>query len=986
MLAALLVAAAPLAVRAQLPTWHSPNYQCKDALAPWPVCRDPRALAPGYRQQAFPVWAWAGPWGYDSVTETPAELDAYAAANFNIAQVSDRDLPHRYLSFNESWAFVTRGVLAAAKRGLQVSLDPYGPINRPYAGIDGGMFSNGAGGVYGEAASYTKKLTPPELEWLIPVVRDDPDFASVSSILVSDDAVDLTSEQLEMAGRIAQALPDVIPLMNQCGNGKIWVARSGSPVLSPELYAMMDPTQDVVASSIAQAGMYDNECAQNARWRLLYWPMLGATNYDSGSVTAWQANAALALGADGLSYFLWSFQGQGLWNNTLGVSNPNNYAAGREANGNALAWGDDLQAFNQLAVSYHTSWVLGGQAGSALPGDNLVAAMDEQLMLSLRVPPGVFDDGAPVADAGAGVGVGAGTGADADAVAVLVDKRVAWSGGPPAARVVSVSFGALVDSVEVVVVDLSAFDSWRAAGRPISASAAALQARSSTLFTRAPGGGGGAGEALSVNATLTGGSAVLLRIRAANSSAFSVAARAMRNWRINTAAPSFFELRNAQQSFYNNLFTMLPTSWSHFPMAILDLDALAAVPAAAERVASWTAPPAPQRGRCGAPAARPAAAYAGAPADAGVVLRGFATAGFNLFSAASTGGEPGDADSLYVLMQAAMAAGAWLLAAPPAGAAAWNNSALAKATDAYFCHPAFGGFVLSPSASPASAANASAAAALAAAVRWASPYSYAPQLAADFAAVDALRRANVPMAALTVPGAAGLPALLAQLALLRALLLAQQAAPPPPGGIMPRDTASGFVGVDACAPGARESAASLSFRAWASIAYGAKGLIFAGAARCAAAPPDAGLLDALAVVGQQVAGFKGSSIGQWLTGASLVSLFASDPARVPGAEAPGAGKLVLSLGPDLIVAVLHSGGNTSAPSALVVDASCVGAGGCAGSWVQATATFDAIGWGAYEADGAKGFTSCAKTVVGGAASVTLAPGGGELLLLDVVAP
>jgi hypothetical protein len=201
---------------------------------------------------------------------------------------------------------------------------------------------------------------------------------------------------------------------------------------------------------------------------------------------------------------------------------------------------------------------------------------------------------------------------------------------------------------------------------------------------------------------------------------------------------------------------------------------------------------------------------------------------------------------------------------------------------------------------------------------------------------------------------------------------------------MPRDDSSGWVAVDACAPGARESAASLSFRAWAAVAYGARGLLFAGVARCAD-DPDGGLLDAVAVVGQQISGWKGDSVGQFIVGgASLVALFASDPARVPGAEAPGAGKLVLAMGADLIVAVVHSGSNTSAPSAFVVDASCVGAGGCAVGWVEAAVTFDAIGWGAYEADGAKGFTGCSKTVVGGLAQVTLAPGGGELLLLDVV--
>ena len=84
----LLLLAGASCTFAQLPVWHSPNYQCKDALAPWPVCKDPRALMPQYRQKAFPVWAWAGPWGYDSVTTTPTEMDHYAAANFNVAQVS----------------------------------------------------------------------------------------------------------------------------------------------------------------------------------------------------------------------------------------------------------------------------------------------------------------------------------------------------------------------------------------------------------------------------------------------------------------------------------------------------------------------------------------------------------------------------------------------------------------------------------------------------------------------------------------------------------------------------------------------------------------------------------------------------------------------------------------------------------------------------------------------------------------------------------
>jgi hypothetical protein len=49
------------------------------------------------------------------------------------------------------------------------------------------------------------------------------------------------------------------------------------------------------------------------------------------------------------------------------------------------------------------------------------------------------------------------------------------------------------------------------------------------------------------------------------------------------------------------------------------------------------------------------------------------------------------------------------------------------------------------------------------------------------------------------------------------------------------------------------------------------GLLFSGVARCAAGP-DAGLLDAVAVVGQQISGFKGSSIGQWIVGGASLDV------------------------------------------------------------------------------------------------------------------
>ena len=39
-----------------------------------------------WRWKEWPIYAWGGPWGYDSAGEAqPVELEAYAAANFNLA-------------------------------------------------------------------------------------------------------------------------------------------------------------------------------------------------------------------------------------------------------------------------------------------------------------------------------------------------------------------------------------------------------------------------------------------------------------------------------------------------------------------------------------------------------------------------------------------------------------------------------------------------------------------------------------------------------------------------------------------------------------------------------------------------------------------------------------------------------------------------------------------------------------------------------------
>ena len=97
---------------------------------------------------------------------------------------------------------------------------------------------------------------------------------------------------------------------------------------------------------------------------------------DSFSAIVFQAHGAAAYGADGIDYFCWSFEGNGIWNNSnilhtppeavggappVGKLNPANYAGAKRANGNLRAWGPDLQAFSNLAAVFYTgAWNVTG--------------------------------------------------------------------------------------------------------------------------------------------------------------------------------------------------------------------------------------------------------------------------------------------------------------------------------------------------------------------------------------------------------------------------------------------------------------------------------------------------------------------------------------------------------------------------------------------------------------------------------------------------
>ena len=92
-----------------------PNFKCKNASSDWPQpCVAPKDALTGMRmRKAFPITAW---WPPDSSSHNP-EVDAYAAAGFNIMMLGDRG-PQRCQSdassasdpVAESWSFVKRQI------------------------------------------------------------------------------------------------------------------------------------------------------------------------------------------------------------------------------------------------------------------------------------------------------------------------------------------------------------------------------------------------------------------------------------------------------------------------------------------------------------------------------------------------------------------------------------------------------------------------------------------------------------------------------------------------------------------------------------------------------------------------------------------------------------------------------------------------------------------------------------------------------------
>ena len=242
-----------------------------------------------------------------------AELAAYAAANYTLIQLSDRQAKDVNKTAAEAWAFIQQSITACDKLGMQVLIDTYSPLTRecpahppslsacdahqgcagPWNDIKGGfsqVVTNSPDYVGGwvdlnmsnsrdDVVAMEKKVTVPELQWMAAQVQHNP---AVVGLLLTDDGADLSSEEIEMVAWMRDNTPELMPWANQCADGSEWLARAGVQFNVPEIYAIDDrlhltpkrpKPKNATLMCAQQVAGYDNMRDRSDRWGLQSWPI-----------------------------------------------------------------------------------------------------------------------------------------------------------------------------------------------------------------------------------------------------------------------------------------------------------------------------------------------------------------------------------------------------------------------------------------------------------------------------------------------------------------------------------------------------------------------------------------------------------------------------------------------------------------------------------------------------------------------------------------
>ena len=733
--------------------------------------------------------------------------------------------------------------------------------------------------------------------------------------------------------------------MNQCGDGSEWLARAGTPYAVPELYSVTGgPGKNATQMAQAQLAGYDAWIGKSERFGLKHWPLVGigdggdVSNLHSESLVRFQAYSAVAYGAKGIMWYCW---GQALWNFTAGGGNgakTDIYPAVQEVNGRLTQkWASAVLEFNEWQGVFSTGWAVPDGTRLFTHGDDspsCTPTLSEYESRSREPGEGMIVE---AMDTDLLVGVMTSskmvsspamtTGGSGEVLLVVVDKRVDTGLAAPAARSVKVHFNHRLVTQATIL--------------PLGASASLLTAS----FDKQQ-------RTLTITG-ITGGDAVALIVcgecEASEDAELQEAAKGLQKFRYNARRPDLSAVWTTQYQYYQSGF--VSKRQTTFILGLMGL--------------GW---------------------QVGSAKIGHEFFQEVAASGFNLVSV--------DEENLGLALNFGLREGVAVLADNET-VSTDTDTDVARIQEKYGCHPNFAGFAWP--ATPV-ASNNRQLLALRKQVERYSPHAFA--IVRSSSDVEVLKTSNatgLPMVALAQPKGSAAE-MMSGIAKLGNALAEQPAA----------ETAF-LVAIDVCTL----TYGQARLQAYAGLMFGAGGVIFTntttGFVKCSkmgqqqsetiterlrfAAP----INDALA---QWQAMLRQSGPPAWPK-VKMAQLVAATEMGIPGVEVvlpgvdtPSFKSLVLKMSDHLTVGVYQPLGTdgkinaTKSPPLLYVLDTREGEDRVEGEVRTANLTLNASvsAWTPFCGSVAKGFPSCAKSVLGGQPLLPLLPGQAVLIGLTMAPP
>ena len=267
---------------------------------------------------------------------------------------------------------------------------------------------------------FSRGSSIPELKWITQELRRRGKLEQFAGIFVRDDTLTQSGVDIAATEWLKANEPSFVPLVNQVGGatGPQTLYRTGLFISGPEQYSYAHSCMDGNCSDTSQESWNDKAMQQlnrhatnmlvDFRFGLQSWPLflvgagngpLNSSNPDKGrgnirsdSLVRWAAYSAVAFGAKGLYYYCW---GGGIYWYNSDSSKPgrptSTYQTVVEANADAAAWGDEMLAGGYEFASAMYSMDAKTQrftlqAGGLVSEDTVVTAMSDQLIATVFVP------------------------------------------------------------------------------------------------------------------------------------------------------------------------------------------------------------------------------------------------------------------------------------------------------------------------------------------------------------------------------------------------------------------------------------------------------------------------------------------------------------------------------------------------------------------------------------------------------------------------